>query len=258
MTGRRFTLSAAGRRLEAAWLGPPPDAAPTVVFLHEGLGSLDLWRDFPAEVAARTGCGALVWSRAGYGRSDPCELPRPIEYMHQEAALLPDVLRQAEVREHILLGHSDGASIALIHAGTRPQPGLKGLALEAPHVFVEAMNLDSIVKTVEAYRTGDLRARLARRHQHVDAAFDGWAGAWLDPRFRAWNIEAFLPAIRVPAIVLQGAEDEYGTKAQADAIARQSGAPVEVAMLSPCGHAPHRDQPEATLAAVARFAKGVL
>jgi pimeloyl-ACP methyl ester carboxylesterase len=258
MTERRFTLAAGGKRLEAMQLGPPPDRAPTIVFLHEGLGSLDLWRDFPAAVVQRTGFGALVWSRAGYGRSEACELPRPIEYMHEEARLLPEILRQAGVREHVLLGHSDGASIALIHAGACPQPGLKGLVLEAPHVLVETINLDSIVKTVEAYRTGDLRARLARRHEHVDAAFHGWADAWLDPRFRAWNIEEFLPAIRVPSIVLQGAEDEYGTTAQADAITRQSGAPVEVVLLSPCGHAPHRDQPQATLDAVARFAKGVL
>lgn len=258
MTERRFTLEVVGRRLEAAWLGPPPDAAPAIVFLHEGLGSLDLWRDFPAAVVERTGCGALVWSRAGYGRSEPCDLPRPIEYMHEEARLLPEILRQAGVREHVLLGHSDGASIALIHAGACAEPGLKGLVLEAPHVFVEATNLDSIARTVEAYRTGDLRARLARRHAHVDVAFHGWADAWLDPRFRAWNIEAFLPALRVPSIVLQGAEDEYGTRAQADAIARQAGAAVEVVMLSPCGHAPHRDRREAALEAVARFARCVL
>lgn len=258
--GRRFTLTAAGKRLEAQWLGPPPDEAPTLVFLHEGLGSLGLWRDFPAAAVARTGLGALVYSRAGYGGSDPCELPRPIGYMHEEAqASLPEALRQARVGEHVLFGHSDGASIALIHAGGCPQPGLKALVLEAPHVFTEKMNLASISRTVEAYETGDLRARLARHHgANVDCAFRGWADAWTDPRFQAWNIEEFLPQIRVPTLLFQGEEDEYGTRAQADAIARQAGAPVEVVMLSPCGHSPHRDQREAVLARLARFLERVL
>lgn len=260
MNERRFTLTAAGMRLEAQWLGPPPEAAPTLVFLHEGLGSLGLWRDFPAAVVERTGCGALVYSRAGYGGSDACELPRPIEYMHDEAQRsLPEVLRAAGVREHVLFGHSDGASIALIHAGACPQPGLKALVLEAPHVFTEPMNLESIARTVAAYREGDLRARLARHHgANVDCAFYGWADAWLDPRFKAWNIESFLPAIRAPALLFQGEEDEYGTRAQADAVARGSGAPVEVRMLSPCGHSPHRDQREAVLEGVARFLERVL
>jgi len=257
---RRFTLAAAGRRLEAAWLGPAPEEAPTVVFLHEGLGSLGLWRDLPAAVVERTGLGALVYSRAGYGGSEPCALPRPIEYMHDEARdVLPAVLREAGVRAHVLFGHSDGASIALIHAGACPEPGLKGLVLEAPHVFAEPMGLDAIAKAREAYRHGDLRARLARHHgANVDCAFHGWADAWLDPRFRDWNLEAILPTIRVPALVIQGEGDEYGSASQVDAIARQSGAPVETMLLSGCGHAPHRDARDAVLEAVARFAKCVL
>lgn len=260
MTERRFSLAAGGRRLEAAWLGPPPEQAPTMVFLHEGLGSLGLWRDIPAAAVERTGLGALVYSRAGYGGSDPCGLPRPIEYMHDEArCVLPAVLREAGVREHILFGHSDGASIALIHAGDCPQPGLRGLVLEAPHVFAEPMGLDSIAKAREAYRSGDLRQRLARHHGvNVDCAFFGWADAWLDPRFRDWNLEAFLPSIRVPALVIQGDDDEYGSAAQVDAIACRSGAPVETMLLPDCGHAPHRDRREAVLEAVARFAKCVL
>ena len=248
-------LRVGGRRLEYAWHGPKPDASPTLVFLHEGLGSVGMWRDFPARLADATGCGALIYSRAGYGKSDPVSLPRPIGYMHDEAIeVLPGVLAAAGVRRHVLVGHSDGASIAIIHAGAKPMPGLLGLVLEAPHVFTEEISVRSIAAAAESYRNSDLREKLRRWHgDNVDCAFLGWNQAWLDPVFLRWNIEEYLPHIAVPALAIQGESDEYGTKAQVEAIAQQSGAAVEVDMLPDCGHSPHRDQPEKVLAAMAGF-----
>jgi len=247
-------LQVEGVRLEARWAGPPPEEATTLVFLHEGLGSTSLWRDFPDRLAAETGCGALVSSRAGYGKSDPVPLPRPVRFMHDEAAVLPKVLAAAGVRDHLLVGHSDGASISLIHAGSGPTPGLRGLILEAPHVFTEPHGLASIARIKEAYRDTDLRERLARHHgANVDVAFRGWNDVWLDPEFKAWNIEEYLPAIRVPILILQGEDDEYGTWAQVEAIERRSGGPVESIVISKCGHSPHREQPEIALRAMAEF-----
>jgi len=244
-------LLVAGQRLEAEWHGAPPDAAPTLVFLHEGLGSVSAWREFPTALADATGCGALVYSRRGHGRSEPADEARPVTYMHDEAALLPDVLDAAGVRHAILVGHSDGGSIAILHAGSgAARPRLRALILEAPHVFVEDLSVESIARARDAYLDGDLRARLARHHDDVDGAFWGWNRIWLDPQFRAWNIEGSLPRIRVPALVIQGADDPYGTLAQVEAIERQSGGPVERLVLEHCGHAPHRERPAATLAAM--------
>ena len=249
-------LLAGGRRLEYAWHGPPPDAAPTLVFLHEGLGSVSTWRDFPKRLAEATGCGALVYSRAGYGGSDPVPLPRPIRFMHDEARVLPEVLDAAAVREAVLVGHSDGASIALIHAGSGPSPRVRGLALEAPHVFVEDVTVRSIEKAAVHYETATLRRALERHHgTNVDVAFQGWNRAWLDPAFRSWNVEEFLPAIRVPVLVVQGEQDEYGTLRQLDAIEAGCAGPVRRLVLADCGHAPHRDQPDETLTAMATFVR---
>jgi pimeloyl-ACP methyl ester carboxylesterase len=253
MAGPDF-LQVDGVRLEVRWIGPLPEEAPTLVFLHEGLGSASLWRNFPDRLSAETGCGSLIYSRAGYGKSDPVPLPRPIRFMHDEAAILPRVLAAAGVRDSILIGHSDGASISLIHAGSAPTPGLRGLILEAPHVFTESHGLASIAKIGEAYLSTDLRERLARHHgANVDVAFRGWNDVWLDPEFEAWNLEEFLPRISMPILVLQGEEDEYGTWAQVEAIQRQSGGPVEALAIPECGHSPHREQPERSLAAMAGF-----
>jgi pimeloyl-ACP methyl ester carboxylesterase len=250
-------LDVDGVRLEYRRLrspGPPPESAPTLVFLHEGLGSTSLWRDFPERLAERTGCGALVYSRAGYGKSDPVPLPRPFRFMHAEAAVLPKVLEAAGVRESILVGHSDGASIALIHAGRDQPAGLRGLILEAPHVFTEPKGLESIAKIAEIYRTTDLRDRLERHHgANVDVAFWGWNGVWLDPGFRAWNLEEFLPGIQAPILILQGDRDEYGTWRQVEAIERQAGGPVESVLVRACGHSPHREQAAVALEAMAGF-----
>lgn len=247
-------LDVDGVRLEYRLRSPGPESAPTLVFLHEGLGSTSLWRDFPDKLAERTGCGALVYSRAGYGKSDPVPLPRPVRFMHDEAAVLPKVLEAAGVRESILVGHSDGASIALIHAGRDRPAGLRGLILEAPHVFTEPSGLESIAKIAEVYRTTDLRDRLARHHgSNVDVAFWGWNGVWLDPGFRDWNLEEFLPGIEIPTLILQGDRDEYGTWRQVEAIERQSGGPVKSVLVRDCGHSPHREQAEVALEAMVGF-----
>lgn len=251
-------LSVRDVRLEYRWIGPGPDEAPTIVFLHEGLGSVSTWRAFPDRLAEAAGCGALVYSRAGYGRSDPVDLPRPVDFMHREADVLGDVLRAAGVRRAVLFGHSDGASISLIHAASRADGVVAGLVLEAPHVFVEDVSVQSIARIADVYRTTGLRARLARHHEHVDVAFWGWNRVWLDPDFRAWNSEPCLPSLRVPALVIQGADDEYGTWAQVESIQRRSGGPVDVLRIEDCGHAPHVQHPEAVIAAASRFIAGLV
>lgn len=248
-------VTCAGHALEYEWLEAGGPQAPTLVFLHEGLGSVSMWRDFPDRLAAATGWGAFVYSRAGYGASDPCALPRPLTYMHDEARIvLPELLRAAELRDVVLVGHSDGASIAIIAAGEGTCPGLRGLVLEAPHVFCEELSVKSIAAAAAAFTNGDLRQRLERHHgANVDCAFWGWNRAWLDPGFRQWNIEAFLPAIGVPALVVQGADDEYGTMAQVREIEAKIGGTVEVAVFEKCGHSPHRDRPDEVLETMAAF-----
>jgi pimeloyl-ACP methyl ester carboxylesterase len=248
-------VNIANHQLEYAWFGPRPDAAPTLVFLHEGLGCVELWKDFPERVRAATGCGVLVFSRAGYGKSDPVTLPRPVTFMHHEALIvLPQVLDAFAVRQAILIGHSDGGSIALIHAGGVGDPRVKALILLAPHVFVEEPGLESIRQIGKEYRHGNLRQRLERYHgANVDCAFNGWNDVWLNPEFRSWNIEEYLPQINVPILLVQGEDDQYGTAAQVKAIATKSASEVHTVMLKDCGHSPHLEQPEATLAAINEF-----
>jgi pimeloyl-ACP methyl ester carboxylesterase len=242
-------LEVAGHRLEHAWHGAR--GGPTLVFLHEGLGCVQLWRDFPQRLSEATGWPAFVYSRAGYGKSSPPALPRPVRYMHDEALLLPQILAAAGIDDALLFGHSDGASISILHAGSGAR--VRGLILEAPHVFAEEMGLQSIARAREAYLHGELRSRLARYHENVDAAFWGWNGPWLHPDFRAWNIESSLPAITAPILVVQGTDDEYGTTAQLDAIARGAGGPVERLLVDGAGHTPHRSHFDYALAAAARF-----
>lgn len=252
------TFIAGGRRLEFTWHGPGPGDAPTLVFLHDGIGCAATWRDFPAALAKETGCGALAYSRVGYGGSDPVELPRPLTYMHDEGFVaLPEILDAAGVRKAFLVGHSDGGSIALIHSSTpRAFPRVRGLLLEAPHVFCEEATVHAIERARDEYLHGDLRARLARYHgRNVECAFWGWNQAWLDPGFRTWNIEDLLPAIAVPALVIQGEDDPYGTLHQVEAIESRCGGPVRRCILDRCGHSPHRDQPERTLSSMAAFVR---
>lgn len=237
-----------------------PGSGPTLLFLHEGLGCIGMWRDFPARTHAATGCPVVVYSRAGYGASSPVPLPRPLDYMTTEGiAVLPRLLDALALDKVILVGHSDGASISLVHAGSPVvHPGLLGLVLMAPHVFNEELCVASIREAKVAYDSGDLRERLRRYHgENVDCAFRGWNGAWLDPDFWHWNIERFLPGIAVPMLVIQGRDDVYGTAIQWQAIRRQSGGPVEIAELNDCGHSPYRDQPEATLAAMTAFIRSI-
>ncbi len=252
-----------GKRIEVVRLASahPRAGAPAIVFLHEGLGSVAMWRDFPQRVADATGCEAVVYSRAGYGRSDPITEKRSVRYMHDEALVaLPKLLDALDVHAPILFGHSDGASIALIHAGGAVgtnERGVAALALMAPHVLVEDISVASIAQAKVAYETTDLRARLARYHANVDSAFRGWNDIWLDPAFRAWNIEEYLPGIRCPVLAIQGEDDEYGTMEQVERIARACR-DVDLVKLADCRHSPHKDQPEAVLAAASEFVGRVL
>ena len=246
-----------GQRLEVERIAGTRADAPSLVFLHEGLGSVALWRDFPAKLAARTGAAALVYSRRGYGKSDRLEAPRQVDYMHDEATQgLPELLRELDIFNPILIGHSDGASIALIHAGSGRWL-VRALILEAPHVFVEDMTVASIAQAKAAYRATDIRGRLARYHNDPDHAFWGWNDIWLDPAFRAWSIEDYLPGVRCPVLAIQGADDEYGTLAQLDAIERGVSGPFERLLLAHCKHSPHRDQEALTLEAMAWFIERV-
>ncbi len=248
------TIEIGGNQLEVVRLpsAQPVATVPPVVFLHEGLGSVSLWRDFPQRVADAIGAEAIVYSRLGYGRSDPIRAPRAVRYMHDEALIvLPALLDRLEIRRPILFGHSDGGSIALIHAGGSGRD-VAGVVVLAPHVMVEDLSVASIAEAKVAYETTDLESRLVRHHASVESAFRGWNDIWLHPDFRTWNIEAYLPRISVPVLAMQGHDDEYGTMEQIDRIARQAR-DVELLKLADCGHSPHRDQPEAVIAATADF-----
>jgi pimeloyl-ACP methyl ester carboxylesterase len=243
-----------GVRLQYQWHGPPASKAPTIVFLHEGLGSITRWRDFPAALCARLGWGGLVYNRQGYGGSDPLRPPLSPQFMHHEALdVLPRVLEAFGIARPVLFGHSDGASIALIHAGSQPDSPA-ALMLEAPHVFVEPVTVASIAAIRDSYRSSDLRVRLERHHgSNVDLLFDSWAAVWLSDEFRQWNIEECLPAITTPTLVIQGRDDEYGTARQVEAVASGVSGPVETHLLDDCCHSPHIDQREAVEATVVKF-----
>jgi pimeloyl-ACP methyl ester carboxylesterase len=226
--------------------------SPMLVFLHEGLGCVALWKDFPRRVATATGCNALLYSRQGYGDSAALQGPRSPDYLHHEAlTVLPQLLDRFDIRDPLLFGHSDGASIALIHAAGAAR-AVRGLVLMAPHVKVEEISVGSIAAARQTYENTDLRTRLARYHADPDAAFRGWCDIWLDPRFRAWNIEDLIGQIRCPMLAIQGFDDEYGTMEQIDSIARRAPG-TQLLKLKACAHSPHRDQPEAVIAAAARF-----
>ena len=253
-TTGKGTLTADGKSLEWATFGDAPGENPVIVMLHEGLGCLALWRDFPERVAQATGCPVFAFSRAGYGQSDPADLPRPLDYMTREAVdVLPDVLDALGDGPVILFGHSDGATIAAEYAGRVEDYRVRGLILMAPHFFTEEMGLAEIAKAREAFAEGDMKDRMAKYHRDPEATFRGWNDAWLDPGFRAWNVAEVIDYLRIPSLVIQGREDQYGTLAQVEEVETRSYAPVDTAVIDACRHSPHMDQPEKTLAAVAEF-----
>lgn len=227
----------------------------TIVMLHEGLGSVALWKDFPEQLALQTKCRVFVYSRFGYGKSDKVELPRPISYMHNEGLeVLPQVLDLIEHDKYILLGHSDGASVSIIYTGAKKDERLKALIVMAPHVSVEKVCIDSIEKSKTLYQDA-IREPLSKYHDDVDNAFWGWNQAWLHPDFIDWNIEEYLSPIEIPVLVIQGADDEYGTINQVDKVCSQVFGKAEKIILPDCKHSPHRDQTELTLEGVSRFIK---
>ena len=236
------------------WPGDP--AKPSIVLLHEGLGSVSAWGDFPAVLATGTGASVVAYSRAGYGRSTALREPFGVDYMHREAELLPAILDRLALERPILFGHSDGASIALICAARRPER-VRALVLEAPHVFVEDLTIESIAAISAGYPANDrLRAGLARHHHDADATFARWSEIWLHPAFRSWDITADLAAVTAPTLVLQGRDDEYGTLAQVGAIL--AGVPsADAAILPHCRHAPHRDARDEVIARTVAFAAGI-
>lgn len=255
-TGR---LGVGSSELEYRAIGPAPDQAATIVMLHEGLGSVGLWGDFPDRLAAETGCGVFAYSRAGYGASSPVALPRSIDYMHVEALeVLPKILDAIGFRRGLLVGHSDGASIAAIYTGGVQDHRIRGLSLIAPHFIVEDISVSSIATIKANYEQGELRSKLARWHSDVDNAFYGWNTAWLDPKFRDWDISEYLAYIRVPVQIVQGEGDQYGTVRQIEVAQEECYCPVDVAMIADAAHSPHREAADATLAAVAGFAKRML
>ena len=245
--------------LEYRMIGPSPDEAPTIVMLHEGLGSAGLWDDFPDRLQAATGAGVLVYSRAGYGASTPVTLPRPIDYMHVEAhEVLAKLLDAIGFRRGFLVGHSDGASVATIYAGTHQDHRVRGIALIAPHFIVEDISVASIAEIRKAYETSGLKDKLARWHKDVDNAFYGWNDVWLNPEFRQWDISECLAYVRVPVAIVQGGNDQSGTMRQIEIAQEECYCPVDVTVIPEAGHQPHRETPEATLAAISGFVQAVL
>lgn len=248
----RFAV-AGGHRLEYRWIaGDRTKGRPVLVFLHQGLGCVSMWRDAPAQLASRTGCPVLVYSRYGYGRSDVVGEPRPTDFMWIEGRdVLPDLLESLGVHDVILVGHSDGGTAALAYlASGHPA---RAAVVVAPHVFDEEITWRSIARQREAWGKDPLRGRLARYHADVDRMFQSWAEVWLRPDMRGWNMEPSLRAIRCPILAIQGVDDAHGSMAQIDAIARAAGGPVQLEKLAGCGHDPFREQPETVLALCAAF-----
>jgi pimeloyl-ACP methyl ester carboxylesterase len=251
-------LTAAGHRLEYELFNRHHTTAPWLVFLHEGLGSVAMWKDFPSRLCDAAGCRGFVYSRYGYGKSDPLAESRRVDFMYDEAQhALPQLLDQLHIDHPVLLGHSDGGTIALLHAGLTTRP-TAALVVLAPHVLVEDVSIASIAAAKVTWDETDMRERLRRYHDDPDSAFRGWNDIWLHPDFRGWNIEDSLPGIRCPVLAIQGVDDEYGTMEQIDRIAlRAVNARVELLKLADCGHSPHRDQPDAVIASVRAFLGGL-
>ena len=252
-------LSIGAQRLEYRMIGPRPNAAPTLVMLHQGLGCVGMWEDFPEKLQAATGTGVFVYSRAGYGQSSPVTLPRPLSFMHHEAQeTLPQILETIGFQRGLLVGHSDGASIAAIYGGSHQDHRVGGLVLIAPHFIVEDVTIAAIAAVRKAYDSTELRARFARWHADADATVHGWSDVWLKGDFRKWDLTEFLAYIRVPMLIVQGEDDQYGTVRQIEIAQEECYCPVEVALLPGAKHVPQREAPEATMKAIAEFVKRVL
>jgi pimeloyl-ACP methyl ester carboxylesterase len=259
MLADQGVLDLGDMRLEYRMIGPRPDNAPTIVLLHEGLGAVASWGNFADTLCVATGAGVFAYSRAGYGRSSSSKLPRPVSFMHDEACqVLPRVLDAIDFQRGILVGHSDGASIAAIYAGSIQDHRIRGLVLIAPHFITEDMGIAEIRRAKEAFEAGTLQAKLARVHVDPHNAFYGWCGPWLDPDFRNWDIRDALAHIRVPILIVQGEADQYGTMRQIEVAQEECYCPVEVALLPDTRHAPHREAPEATLGAAGDFINHLL
>ena len=248
---------AGGHRLEWRVAGPSPKEASTIVLLHEGLGSVSLWRNFPDRLAQETGCGVFAFSRAGYGQSDVKDLPWSVDYMTREATVvLPEVLKALSAPDVILFGHSDGGTIAALHAALAPAENIRAIILLAPHLFAEAIALQEIARAQSVYET-DLRQRLARHHRDPDVAFGGWAGAWLHPDFATWDQRHIARHITCPVLALQGKQDQYGSAEQVLLYADLCPGDASVHLLDACRHAPHQDQPEIVLDHTKLFLKAL-
>jgi len=251
-------LEVAGKSLEYACYGPAPVRSPTIVLLHEGLGSTTLWRDFPSKLAQATGYGVFVYSRAGYGQSDLADLPRPLDYMTREAEeVLPGVLDAIDVTRGVLIGHSDGATIAAIYAGSVADYRLRGIVLMAPHFFTEDKTLKAIAAARIEFDGGSLRERMQKYHQNADNTFFGWSDAWLHADFKHWNVTDVIDYIRVPVLAIQGREDQYGTLAQLTELESRCYAPVESLILDNCRHTPFLDQELPVLQGVTAFCEQI-
>lgn len=238
------------------WLCPEAAAAgkPVLVFLHDSLGCIRLWRDFPEQLAQATGCPALIYDRQGYGQSSPFQsINRSLNYLEQEADVLDRLLEKLQIPQAILFGHSDGGSIALI-AAAKYKSRINAIITEGAHVFVEEVTLEGIRAAVEAYQTTDLPQKLQKYHgAKTEAVFRAWTETWLSGSFQSWNIEHFLPSILCPALIIQGEQDEYGTLAQVEAVVQQAQGPVQQLILPDIGHTPHREAPEQVLEKSAHF-----
>ena len=256
MVGRTaLSVAVLGRELAVERLEPDGDRnGPVLVFLHEGLGCIGLWRDIPARLCERLGLAAIVYDRLGHGNSDPPGRPRTWHYLHEEAEeQLPALLDALGIEEAVLIGHSDGGTIALLFAAAFPQRA-RALVTLAAHVFVEDITIDGIRAALRTYATGDLSTRLRRYHgDGTDALFHAWADTWLAPWFRGWNVEDCLPRVTAPALIMQGEADRYGTPRQVEAIARGLAGPHRTLLLPGVGHAPHLEAPDAVVEAVASF-----
>ncbi len=255
---RSFDVSAAGCRLRVKRIEPESASdsmdKPTLVFLHEGLGCIEMWRDFPETLCKSAGCHGLVYDRKGYGRSEKYEGPWPVNYLHIESLLyLPAVLQVCSIDNAVLVGHSDGGTIALITAATHANL-IRGIITEAAHIFVEKITIEGIHKAVQMFETTSLKEKLARYHnENTMTIFYRWADRWLSPEFRSWNIREELQNITCPLLLLQGEDDEYGTRAQVEGIAAGVSGPVNVKLIPDCGHTPHFQAKDTVLTEMTRF-----